>query len=154
MYSLARKVILLLFVFQPTNLIACDIGILQIKFFDLHSKIKVEVADSHQERKKGLMFRDSLDPDSGMLFVYDHPQKVGFWMKNTLVALDIVFADSKGTVMRVAQNNKPLSLDVIRGGENIQYVLEVNAGKSEELNLFKGAKLYHPAIYSGLAEDC
>ena len=101
MYSLARKVILLLFVFQPTNLIACDIGILQIKFFDLHSKIKVEVADSHQERKKGLMFRDSLDLHSGMLFVYDNPGKVGFWMKNTLIPLSVAFIDEKQRIINI-----------------------------------------------------
>ena len=146
MYRLVRMITLLIFVLRTGNLEACERAFLDIKFDETQTKIMVEIADSHLKRKKGLMFRRSLEPGSGMLFIYDYPQKVGFWMKNTQIPLDIAFADSTGSVVRVARNTKPFSLELIDGGENIQYVLEVNAGMSEEFKLFKGSTLVHPYI--------
>jgi hypothetical protein len=131
---------------KPVSLDACESAFLIIKFNETETRIEIEVADSHLKRKQGLMFRERLNPRAGMFFVYDYPQKVGFWMKNTKIPLDIAFTDSTGLVVRVAYNTEPFSLDVIDGGEKIQYVLEINAGMSEELNLFEGSKLVHPYI--------
>jgi len=132
----------------------CENSFLKIKFNDIVTEITVEIADTYSKRKKGLMFRDSLGLNSGMLFVYDKPGKAGFWMKNTLISLDIAFADKRGEVVRVVPNTEPLSLDLIYGGKDIQYVLEINAGLSEEMNLFVGSELLHPLINQNTARSC
>ena len=144
----------LLVVFQPVKILACDDEVLNIIFNGKSTFIKVEIADTYFKRKSGLMFRESLAPNSGMLFVYRFPRKIAFWMKNTSISLDIAFADSGGTVKRVVNNTKPLSKELIHGGNDIQYVLEVNAGASEELNLFEQAKLVHNRINSKSGNSC
>lgn len=106
----------------------------------------VEVADDAQERAQGLMFRTELAPASGMLFVYEAPRRVSFWMKNTLIPLDMVFADATGTVTRVHQGAVPGDLTPIDGGEGVQFVLEINAGLAEKLGIGPGTVLRHPAI--------
>ena len=94
---------------KPVSLDACESEFLIIKFNETETRIEVEVADSHLKRKQGLMFREHLNPRAGMFFVYDYPQKVGFWMKNTKIPLDIAFTDSTGLVVRVAYNTEPFS---------------------------------------------
>jgi uncharacterized protein len=106
----------------------------------------VEVADDPDERAQGLMFRTALDPASGMLFVYDAPRRVSFWMKNTLIPLDMVFADATGTVTRVHSGAVPGDLSPIDGGEGVQFVLEINAGLAERLGIGAGTVMRHPAI--------
>ena len=145
---------LIFFVLRPFNLNACEIDVLKIKFDSIQKKIKIELADSYLTRKRGLMFRKNLDANAGMLFVYDSPGEVGFWMKNTEIPLDIAFANSHGEVVKIVHNAKPFSLNLIHGGKNIQYVLEVNSGMSQELNLFEGSELVHPSIGFDLAIPC
>jgi uncharacterized protein len=111
----------------------------------------VEVADDSRERSRGLMFRDSLDPAAGMLFVYESPRRAQFWMKNTLIALDMVFADATGTVTHVHSNAIPGDLTPIDGGEGVALVLEINAGLAEKLGIAPGAELRHPAVAADLA---
>lgn len=106
----------------------------------------VELADDGAERAEGLMFRDSMAPETGMLFVFESPRRAQFWMKNTLIPLDMVFADSTGTVTRVHSNAIPGDLTPIDGGEDVRYVLEINGGLAEKLGLAPGAELRHPAI--------
>ena len=124
-----RNWIILLFLVSPAYSDVCEHSFLEIKFNQTVTEITVEIADTYAERKKGLMFRDNLKKDSGMLFVYDKPGEVGFWMKNTLIPLDLAFADAKGKVVSIASNTEPLSLDLIYGGKGIQYVLEINGTK-------------------------
>ena len=118
------------------------------------TKIKVELAATFEDRKKGLMFRKDLDSGSGMLFVYGSPRTVNFWMKNTQIPLDIAFADERGIITRVVKNAVPYSLDLISGGKNIQYVVEVNAGDSTKLNLFEGAQLQHEKFTAAAIWKC
>ncbi|MDP3196845.1 DUF192 domain-containing protein [Tabrizicola sp.] len=111
----------------------------------------VEVADDGQERAQGLMFRTELASASGMLFVYDSPRRVSFWMKNTLIPLDMVFADPAGTVTRVHSGAVPGDLTPIDGGDGVQFVLEINAGLAEKLGIAPGTVMRHPAIPSETA---
>ncbi|MFM7445829.1 MAG: DUF192 domain-containing protein, partial [Tabrizicola sp.] len=104
------------------------------------------VADEAEERSRGLMFREAMPLNEGMLFVYDAPRRVGFWMKNTLIPLDMVFADASGTVTRVHPNAVPGDLTPIDGGEGVQYVLEINGGLAAKLGIAPGAVMRHPAI--------
>ena len=133
---------------------ACDPGFLNIMFNQNQTKIKVELAESFEDRKKGLMFRKDLDSGSGMLFVYGSPRTVNFWMKNTQIPLDIAFADERGIITRVVKNAVPYSLDLISGGKNIQYVVEVNAGDSTKFNLFEGAQLQHEKFTTAAIWQC
>jgi uncharacterized membrane protein (UPF0127 family) len=88
---------------------------------------------------------------SGMLFVYERPQRVSFWMENTLIPLDMIFADATGTVQRIHANAIPLDRTPIPGGEDIQYVLEINGGMADQLGLSAGDEMRHPSIGQDLA---
>jgi uncharacterized membrane protein (UPF0127 family) len=106
----------------------------------------VELADTAEERARGLMFRESLDPAAGMLFVYDAPRPARFWMKDTLIPLDMIFADATGTVTRIHANAVPGDLTPIDGGAAVQFVLEINGGLAARLGIVPGAELRHPAV--------
>lgn len=125
---------------------ACREDRLQMRWDGGRESFSVEVADDAAERAKGLMFRETLDLGSGMLFVYEAPHKVAFWMKNTLIPLDMVFADITGTVTRVHANAIPGDLTPIDGGDGVAFVVEINAGLAAKLGIAPGAVLRHPAI--------
>ena len=110
------------------------------------ARFVVEVADDRAERNRGLMFRESLPQSAGMLFVYDRPGRISFWMKNTLIPLDIIFLDRTGTVVNIHANAEPLSTAQIFGGMRIQYVLEINGGLASRLGVTEGSVLRHPAL--------
>ncbi|MBY6055953.1 DUF192 domain-containing protein [Leisingera daeponensis] len=103
----------------------------------------VEIADDEQERARGLMFRDSMPSGAGMLFVYEHPQPAAFWMKNTLIPLDIIFVDELGQVTSVHQNAKPGDLTPIPGGDHVYAVLEINGGLAGRYGISAGSQMRH-----------
>ncbi|MEK6880536.1 MAG: DUF192 domain-containing protein [Nanoarchaeota archaeon] len=98
----------------------------------------VEIADNSIERARGLMYRESLDENSGMLFVFDKEGKYSFWMKNTLIPLDIIWIDSDDRVVYIQENVLPCETDECESFVNDKsalYVLELNAGKVKELGI-------------------
>lgn len=109
-------------------------------------RFRVEVADDPAERSRGLMYREELPRFGGMLFVYDAPEPVAFWMKNTLIPLDMLFFDASGRLAAVHENAVPGDLTPIPGGDAIQYVLEINGGAARKLGIAPGAELRHPAL--------
>lgn len=111
----------------------------------------VEVADTASERSLGLMNRNSMASSAGMLFVYERPQTARFWMKDTLIPLDMVFADATGTVTRVHSNAVPMDETPIEGGSGVAVVLEINGGLAKRLGIDVGTELRHPAINQSLA---
>lgn len=115
------------------------------------ARFSVEVADTPGERAQGLMNRASLASSAGMLFVYEHPQHASFWMKNTLIALDMVFADAAGRVTRVQTSARPLDETPIDGGPGVALVLEINGGLAARLGIAPGTELRHPALDQALA---
>ena len=125
---------------------ACSPDRLDLRWDGGHESFAVEVADDGEERARGLMFRTELAAASGMLFVYDGPRQPRFWMKNTLLPLDMVFADPTGTVTRVHANAVPGDLTPIDSGAGVQFVLEINAGLAAKLGIVPGTVLRHPAI--------
>ena len=101
----------------------------------------VEIADSHTERTKGLMFREELAQESGMLFIFDRSDIHPFWMKNTYISLDMIWIDDNHEVVWIAENILPCSIDpcpVIEPQASSHFVLELNAGKAKKLNLTLG----------------
>ena len=113
------------------------------------ARFSVDVADTGRERNRGLMFVEKMPSSHGMLFVYERPQPVAFWMKNTLIPLDMIFADENGVVQNVHVGAVPGDLTPIPGYGNIQYVLEINGGLSQMLRIGPGTELRHPAIEGG-----
>jgi len=101
----------------------------------------VEVARSPQEQATGLMNRESLAPDRGMIFPYDPPEMAAFWMKNTLIPLDMIFVRKDGTIARIEANTIPLSLESVPAGEPVAAVLELAGGRSAELGIGPGDKV-------------
>lgn len=110
------------------------------------ARFGVEVADDPAERARGLMHRESLPASRGMLFVYDRPQRMSFWMRNTLIPLDIIFLDSSGRVIRVHENARPRDETPIPSGGIARYVLEINGGFARRLGIDVGTELRHTAI--------
>jgi uncharacterized protein len=100
--------------------------------------VRVEVARTAAQRERGLMDRASLDPDAGMIFVFEDSARHGFWMKNTLIPLDLLFIGEDGRVGAVVQR-RPLSLEVTDGGVDSRYVLEVNGGWTQAHGVKVGA---------------
>lgn len=90
--------------------------------------IQVEIVDTPGKREVGLMYRRHLDRDSGMLFVFPRPQAVSFWMKNTIIPLDMIFADPSGRVIGIIANAEPYSVKRLGPFDTTLYVVEVNGG--------------------------
>ena len=106
----------------------------------------VEVVRGEKDRNRGLMFRRQMAADHGMLFDYDPPQVIGFWMKNTYIKLDIMFIDADGRIIRIEENATPLSLRHIPSGGAARGVLEINGGLSAKLG-FRAGDLVHNALF-------
>jgi uncharacterized membrane protein (UPF0127 family) len=104
-------------------------------------QFSMEVARTPEQQAKGLMFRQSIAPDRGMIFPYDTPTDVSFWMKNTLIPLDLVFVRPNGTVGRVAADAVPMSLEPIPSLEPISAVIEIAGGRAAELKIKEGDKI-------------
>jgi uncharacterized membrane protein (UPF0127 family) len=107
---------------------------------------QVELADDPAERSQGLMYRKSMAPDHGMLFDMGETRPAGFWMRNTLVSLDIIFIGADGRVRTIATDAVPLSEDVIESGVPIRFVLELVAGTARRIGLEPGDTVRHPRI--------
>lgn len=114
------------------------------------AQLHVEIADDEAERSQGLMNRDHLARAAGMLFVYPSERPVAFWMRNTLIPLDIIFIDARGKVVGLHANAKPLDETPIPSGVPVRFVLEVNGGLAQRLGITPGAVVSHPAIPSTL----
>jgi uncharacterized membrane protein (UPF0127 family) len=97
----------------------------------------VEVAATPEQQERGLMFRKSIAGDRGMIFPYEPAQEVAFWMKNTLIPLDIIFIRSDGTIARIT-NAEAMDLTPLPSGEPVAGVLEIRAGRAGELGIKEG----------------
>jgi uncharacterized membrane protein (UPF0127 family) len=106
----------------------------------------VVLADDPSERARGLMYVESLPMLEGMLFVYPEPQEVTFWMKNTLIPLDMLFVGPDGTILSVHENAIPHDETTISGGEGVIAVLEINGGMARRLGITVGDRLEHPVF--------
>lgn len=105
----------------------------------------IEIADEPQERSAGLMFRETMDDDHGMLFVFEQAQPVGFWMKNTPLPLDLIFIGGDGRVKEI-HRGEPFSEAPIASQEPIRFVLELKYGTAQRTGLNEGDLIRHPAI--------
>ncbi len=102
---------------------------------------RAEVADTPAARAQGLMFREELELDAGMLFLFDPPSRVTFWMKNTLIPLDMLFIDTHGRIVAITERAEPHSLEGRGPGRPVRAVLEINGGLSERLGIRVGDQI-------------
>ncbi len=115
------------------------------------ARFAVELADTPERRAEGLMHRAQMPLSAGMLFLYPAPQPVSFWMRNTLISLDMIFMDATGRVSRVHHEAVPLDETPIHGGDAVQYVLEINGGLAARLGIDTGTEMRHPRLDQGIA---
>lgn len=109
------------------------------------ARFTVEIADDPAEQAQGLMHRTSMPMGAGMYFVYQRPRPASFWMRNTLIPLDMLFIDAQGVVKHIHHNAVPLDETPIPGGEGILAVLEINGGLAARLGIETGSFVRHPA---------
>ncbi len=105
------------------------------------SKIDIEIADNTPERMQGLMYRKSMDKNKGMLFIFQDYEVRGFYMRNTIIPLDIIFLDSVKQVLKIYKNTTPFSERTLESGMPAKYVVEVNAGYTDKHGIKEGNKI-------------
>ena len=120
---------------------ACAPDRLDLRWDGGQESFAVELADTPDERAQGLMFRTEMAPASGMLFVYEVPRRVQFWMKNTLIPLDMVFVNEAMMVVGVVENAEPLTLSSRSVGVPSRYVVEVPGGFAKKASIAAGDRM-------------
>jgi len=108
---------------------------------DTIQQIDIEIADNSYERQTGLMYRESMEDDQGMLFIYDNEAPRAFYMKNTYIPLDIIYFAADSTAVSFQKNAQPQDETSLPSGEPAQFVLELNAGLADDWNIEVGDKI-------------
>lgn len=106
-------------------------------------RFQAELADTDAERGQGLMWRATMAPDRGMIFVFPRVGDLGFYMRNTYIPLDIIYIGADGRIVSIAKNTQPLNESTIPAGGPAQFVLEINAGLSDKLGITPGDRVTH-----------
>lgn len=152
MTVLPRFLIAILFVavIGPASA-ACQNDKVQLRGNWGETHFNVEIADTPEARSRGLMFREDMPRGAGMLFVYEQPQRASFWMKNTLIALDMLFLDRTGMVTRVHHQAIPGDLSGVEGGDKVFAVLEINGGLAKRYGISVGTQMQHEVFSNGPA---
>jgi uncharacterized membrane protein (UPF0127 family) len=112
----------------------------------VRGRIDAEIAEGLHERVKGLMFREHLGPDQGMLFLFPVEEPRSFWMKNTPLPLDILFLDSERTVVSIRKDTVPYSEKSVQSERPARYVVEVNAGFVDRHGIETGDRAFWQRI--------
>lgn len=113
---------------------------------------EIDLAITEKEQSQGLMYRNEIAENYGMLFVYPRNSEQRFWMKNTLIPLDMIFIKDDGVIHRIEENTKPLDLTPIASQGRIKAVFEIRGGQSSERGIKAGDKVSH-SLFSNLLEE-
>lgn len=105
------------------------------------SKIDIEIADDDQQRELGLMMRRSMKEDNGMLFIFPFETYQAFWMKNTIIPLDIIYVNAQHEIVKIYKNTEPFSEKSLPSGKPSLYVVEVNGGYTDKYGIKEGDKI-------------
>ena len=108
--------------------------------------LNVELAKSPAQRERGLMFRTEMADDAGMLFLFETPRKIGMWMADTPMSLDMFFIDASGVIRYIAEYTEPFSRDVITTDGKMTSVLEMKAGSARRFDISEGDIVRHPVF--------
>ena len=146
-FNLVKRLIcFVLFISASSQLLAseCQEDVVSIQGDFGVVDFNVEIAITSIKRTQGLMGRKKLDAQSGMLFLYERPHKISFWMKNTLIPLDIIFLSMSGEISHIEHNAKPFSMKRISGGPDTIAVLEINGQSANREGIKIGDLVRHP----------
>ncbi|MCP5039138.1 MAG: DUF192 domain-containing protein [Rhodobacteraceae bacterium] len=149
--TILTSAFLLLLVAKPGIAQTCDVNTLDLRGSWGAARFAIEVADDDATRSRGLMFRTELAASQGMLFTYQEPGQPAFWMKNTLIPLDMLFITPEGIVQYVHSMAQPHDLSPISGGQGVLMVLEIRGGLAEMMGISPGSQLRHPALDQTIA---
>ena len=141
-----RAALVWLFLGQAAWAQNCSETVVYLKGSFGQARFSIEVADNEPERAKGLMHRESLASSAGMLFVYPRAQSLSFWMRNTLIPLDMIFVDQQGVIQHIHHQAQPLDETPIPGGRGLTHVLEINGGLAKRLGISVGDVLQHQSF--------
>jgi uncharacterized membrane protein (UPF0127 family) len=111
--------------------------------------LEIELALSPQQQARGLMYRQRLAADAGMLFVYRPARLVTMWMKNTEIPLDMLFIAEDGEIVKIVERTVPFSLTNISSDRQVRAVLEINGGMASRLGIRPGDRVVHPVFETG-----
>jgi uncharacterized membrane protein (UPF0127 family) len=140
---------LCIWVFATSAMAACRDDAVFLRGDWGQARFNIEVAETFEEKRIGLMNRPSMPSASGMLFLYEAPRPLSFWMRNTLIELDMLFIDSHGVVTHIHHRAQPHDETPISGGVGIA-VLEINGGLAESMGISVGTELRHISFEKGL----
>lgn len=144
---LLRHALVVLLLMEAAHAVAAEISFertpLTIDSGSDQFEFEVEIATTAEQRRRGLMFRDSLEDDHGMLFDFERTAPVTMWMRNTYLSLDMLFIDADGRIHRIVTDTQPLSDAVIGSDGPVRAVLELRAGVSAELGIEPGDYVIH-----------
>jgi uncharacterized membrane protein (UPF0127 family) len=140
---------MLMLLLPPGPAIGFGTGSLTLRTDSGPHSFNIEIANSGGERALGLMYRRDLAADAGMLFLYDPPQPITMWMRNTILSLDMIFIGTDGRVHRIESHTEPFSTDIISSDGTVQGVLEVNAGTANKIGLKVGDEVLFPGLRKG-----
>ena len=140
---------MLMLLLPPAPATAFGTGSLTLRTDSGPHSFNIEIANSGGERVLGLMYRRELAADAGMLFLYDPPQPITMWMRNTILSLDMIFIGTDGRVHRIESHTEPFSTDIISSDGTVQGVLEVNAGTANKIGLKVGYEVLLPGLRKG-----
>jgi len=146
--ALRRFGVLLMAIFLAGTLAACGQGEDRLVLHTASGAhvFTVEVVDTPETRSQGLMFRQELAPDAGMLFDYRREQPASFWMRNTFIPLDMIFIGADGVVKSIHVNARPHDVTPITSSVPVQFVLEIPGGRSVEIGLEPGDRMEHVRV--------
>ena len=133
-----RRLLLLIILSLSSPSVLADFGKITIVFND--QKVTLELAETFEQRAQGLMFRNNLCQECGMLFVFEEPRQVGFWMRNTFIPLDIAYLSANGEIRMIAPL-VPLSEESVYSPDSIKYAWEMNRGWFNSKELIVGDKV-------------
>ena len=147
-HALYLTILALMALLPPAALLAQDAPLSKIEPLTIATEgdavmFTVEIADTDALRARGLMFRQRLPEDRGMLFDFGEPRPVAMWMKNTYIPLDMLFIRKDGTIAYIAENTVPKSLDTVGISEPVLAVLELAGGVTKKHGIRAGDKVYH-----------
>lgn len=108
--------------------------------------IDIEIADNNYERETGLMYRNTMQKNQGMLFIFDNEQYLAFYMKNTIIPLDILYINANNTIVYIYKSTTPYSNEALPSKSITKYVLELNAGLADEWQIEVGDSISYNVL--------
>lgn len=145
-YTLATAILLILATLAAAQAAPCAPDRVDLRGDFGQMSFRVELALTGEDRARGLMFREAMPTLSGMLFIYPRAQELAFWMRNTLIPLDLLFVDAQGKVVKIHSDAIPLDETPMRSDAPALAVLEINGGLARRFGLKPGDLLRHPSM--------